>query len=84
MEIEELERAAVELRKASSEANEMEVTKLRMEREEALRDATEKLRVSERESNSREDSLRREISDLRKRWQDAVRRADALSLDEAP
>lgn len=40
-----------------------------------------KLRVSEREASLREDSLRHEVSELRKRWQEAVRRCDALSMD---
>jgi hypothetical protein len=41
-----------------------------------LSDLENKLRISERESAAREDALRHEVTELRKRWQDAVRRAD--------
>ena len=42
-----------------------------------LRDLDEKLKRCEKEANLREDALRQEVSDLRKRWQDAVRRSDS-------
>ena len=40
-----------------------------------------KLRTTEKEANLREDALRHELGELRKRWQDAVRRADSLTID---
>jgi chromosome segregation ATPase len=53
-----------------------ESNKLRRERDDMLSDLEAKLRTSEREANVREDALRHEVSELRKRWQDAVRRAE--------
>lgn len=67
------EGAAVEL---AGESN-----KLRKERDDMLSDLEGKLRTSERGANVREDALRHEVSELRKRWQDAVRRAEDLSMD---
>ena len=58
-----------------------ESNKLRKERDEMLSDLESKLRTSDREANVREDALRHEVSELRKRWQDAVRRAEDLSMD---
>jgi len=58
-----------------------ESNKLRKERDDMLGDLESKLRTSEREANVREDALRHEVSELRKRWQDAVRRAEDLSMD---
>ena len=46
------------------------------EKEEYMKDLEKKFMANEKESNVREDVLRREIEDLRKRWQDAVHRAD--------
>jgi DNA repair exonuclease SbcCD ATPase subunit len=75
------------LKQAKTEAEEAKVlvsTESQQHREnlskyqnEMLQDLEEKLKRSERESNLREDSLRQEIADVRKRWQDAVRRADS-------
>eukprot|EP00970_Alexandrium_tamarense_P009016 scaffold1772_cov185-Alexandrium_tamarense.AAC.9 len=56
--------------------SERESSKLRKERDDMLGDLESKLRTSEREANVREDALRHEVSELRKRWQDAVRRAE--------
>ena len=53
-----------------------ESNKLKRERDDMLGDLESKLRTSEREANVREDALRHEVSELRKRWQDAVRRAE--------
>ena len=53
-----------------------ESTKLKRERDDMLGDLESKFRTSEREANVREDALRHEVSELRKRWQDAVRRAE--------
>lgn len=58
-----------------------ESNKLRRERDDMLSDLEGKLRTSEREANVREDALRHEVSELRKRWQDAVRRAEGTSLN---
>ncbi len=55
---------------------EQESASIRNEKDTILRDLESKLRTSERESNLREDSLRHEVGELRKRWQDAVRRCD--------
>jgi len=60
---------------------EMLSLKLRKEHEQAVTDLEEKLKRAEREAHLREESLRQEIQDLRKRWQDAIRRADTLSMD---
>jgi hypothetical protein len=57
-----------------------ESNKLRKERNDMLEDLENKLRTSEREANVREDALRHEVSELRKRWQDAVRRAEGMSF----
>ena len=58
-----------------------ETTSIRNEKDTILQDLEAKLRTSEREANMREDSLRHEVAELRKRWQEAVRRCDALSID---
>mmetsp|Transcript_24419 Transcript_24419/g.37679 ORF Transcript_24419/g.37679 Transcript_24419/m.37679 type:complete len:1125 (+) Transcript_24419:75-3449(+) len=60
---------------------EQESERLKKEKDDLYKDLEAKLRMSEKEANLREDALRHEVSELRKRWQDAVRRADALSLD---
>ncbi|KAL7516629.1 hypothetical protein ACHAWX_001624 [Stephanocyclus meneghinianus] len=75
-------RKAVEDAKAGAALeSEKEANKLRKERDDMLSDLESKLRTCERESNLREDALRHEVSELRKRWQDAVRRAEDLSMD---
>lgn len=56
--------------------SERESNKLKKERDDMLSDLENKLRTSEREANAREDALRHEVTELRKRWQDAVRRAE--------
>ena len=53
-----------------------ESKKLKKEHNDLLSDLENKLRTSEREANMREDALRHEVTEIRKRWQDAVRRAD--------
>ena len=53
-----------------------ESSKLKKEHGDMLSEMELKFRNSEREAGVREDALRQEVSDLRKRWQDAVRRAD--------
>jgi chromosome segregation ATPase len=60
---------------------EREQKKLRKEHSETIADLENKIKTGEREAAVREDALRHEVAELRKRWQDAVRRADALSMD---
>ena len=60
---------------ATQEANKEKKT-LRREHNDVIADLETKLRTTEREAGVREDALRHEVSELRKRWQDAVRRAD--------
>jgi chromosome segregation ATPase len=60
---------------------ESEKTLIGNEKDTLLKDLELKLRTSEREANMREDSLRHEVAELRKRWQESVRRSDALSMD---
>jgi len=55
--------------------------KLKREHGDMLSDMEVKLRTAERDASVREDSLHQEVNELRRRWQDAVRRADALSMD---
>jgi len=87
-EIKELKNALSDLRNemshkevAALEDNQQATEQLKKERDEMLEDLQKKLRVGEREAQRREDSLRYEVTELRKRWQDSVRRADALSMD---
>ena len=70
-----------EAQKGAAIETEREQKKLRRERNDAVSDLENKLRTSEREAAVREDALRHEVAELRKRWQDAVRRADSLSMD---
>lgn len=58
-----------------------ESSKIKREHGDMLSEMELKLRSIEKEASMREDALRQEVSELRKRWQDAVRRADALSMD---
>ncbi|EJK68131.1 hypothetical protein THAOC_10720 [Thalassiosira oceanica] len=76
-----LKKEVEEARTGAALELEGESNKLRKERDEMLSDLESKLRTSEREANVREDALRHEVSELRKRWQDAVRRAEDLSMD---
>jgi hypothetical protein len=69
---EEIEKA----RKAASDEASRDSKKLRREHGDVISDLETKLRTSEREAGVREDALRHEVSELRNRWQDAVRRAD--------
>ena len=55
---------------------EQQTASIRNEKDSILQDLETKLRTSEREANFREDSLRYEVAELRKRWQEAVRRCD--------
>jgi len=75
--VKELEAA----RKGAALDSEREQKKLKKEHNSMLEDLETKLRTTEKEAAVREDALRHEVSELRKRWQDAVRRADSLSMD---
>ena len=55
---------------------ESEKSSIGIENDAIIKDLEFKLRASEREANVREDSLRHEVDELRKRWQDSVRRSD--------
>lgn len=68
-------------KKEATLEKERESNDLKRERDDMLSDLETKLRTSEREAAVREDALRHEVGELRKRWQDAVRRADELSID---
>jgi chromosome segregation ATPase len=67
--------------KGAAIQSEREQKKVRKEQSHLVDDFEVKLRTSEKEAAVREDALRLEVSELRKRWQDAVRRADSLSMD---
>jgi hypothetical protein len=67
--------------KGAAVDNERDQKKWRKEHHDAVEDLETKLRNSEREAGAREDALRHEVAELRKRWQDAVSRADSLSMD---
>lgn len=58
-----------------------ESNKLKKEHGDMVSEMEVKLRTLEKDASVREDSLRQEVDELRRRWQDAVRRADALSMD---
>lgn len=75
-----LKKEASEARDGAAAELKGESNKLRKERDDMLGDLESKLRTSEREANVREDALRHEVSELRKRWQDAVRRAEGKSV----
>lgn len=77
----ELSQELNETRKGVAVETEHERKKLLSEHNHVVIDLETKLRSSEREAAVREDALRHEVDELRKRWQDAVRRADSLSVD---
>lgn len=58
-----------------------EQQRIRKEHNDMIADMESKLQSVERDAALREDALRHEVDELRKRWQDAVRRADSLSMD---
>lgn len=70
-----------EARKGAAVETEQERKKLIVEHNHLVSDLETKLRSVERDAVVREDALRNEVDELRKRWQDAVRRADSLSVD---
>lgn len=68
-------------RKSAASESEKEMKKLRKEHNDLVTDLQNKLRTTEREAGIREDALRHEVAELRKRWQDAVTRVDSLTMD---
>jgi hypothetical protein len=64
------------IRKLAAQDAHQEKKTLRREHNDVISDLETKLRTTEREAGVREDALRHEVGELRKRWQDAVRRAD--------
>lgn len=77
----ELKQEVDATRKSAAHEAQQEQTFMRREHNDLVGDLEQKLRTTEREAGVREDALRHEVSEIRKRWQDAVRRADALSMD---
>ena len=79
--LKELQHEIDDTRKSAAHESQQEKTSMRREHNDMIGDLQQKLRTTEREAGVREDALRHEISEIRKRWQDSVRRADALSMD---
>ncbi|CAJ1935644.1 unnamed protein product [Cylindrotheca closterium] len=77
----ELKKEMEKSKKTAVQDAQQERKNLRREHNDVISDLETKLRTTEREAGVREDALRHEVTELRKRWQDAVRRADALSMD---
>ena len=77
----ELKQEVDNTRKSAAHEAQQEQTSMRKEHNDLISDLEHKLRTTEREAGVREDALRREVTEIRKRWEDAVRRADALSMD---
>mmetsp|Transcript_36270 Transcript_36270/g.87836 ORF Transcript_36270/g.87836 Transcript_36270/m.87836 type:complete len:1099 (-) Transcript_36270:37-3333(-) len=77
----ELKKEMEKSKKSAAQDALQEKKTLRREHNDVISDLETKLRTTEREAGVREDALRHEVTELRKRWQDAVRRADALSMD---
>lgn len=72
-------RAEVEQARRGAELEtQLESKKLKKAHSDMLSDLEAKLQMSDREATLREDALRHEVAELRKRWQDAVRRADGM------
>ena len=63
-------------RKSAAHESQQEKTSMRREHNDLIGDLELKIRTTEREAGVREDALRHEVAEIRKRWQDAVRRAD--------
>ena len=77
----EMENELKVTRKGAAIETEQERKRLIMEHNQVVSDMETKLQATEREAAIREDALRIEIDDIRKRWQESVRRADTLSVD---
>eukprot|EP00980_Cylindrotheca_fusiformis_P017831 scaffold5649_cov130-Cylindrotheca_fusiformis.AAC.6 len=77
----ELKEEIEKTRKSAAQEAQQAKKSMRREHNDVISDLEAKLRTTEREAGVREDALRHEVTELRKRWEDAVRRADALSMD---
>jgi len=77
----ELKQQIDDTQKSAAHVAQQEKTSMRREHNDLIGDLEQKLRTTDREAGVREDALRHEISEVRKRWQDAVRRADGLNMD---
>eukprot|EP00934_Nitzschia_sp_Nitz4_P003940 Nitzschia sp. Nitz4//scaffold83_size84149//60792//64206//NITZ4_005182-RA/size84149-snap-gene-0.129-mRNA-1//1//CDS//3329558971//3930//frame0 len=77
----ELQEELARSRKEAAQEAKQEKKSLQKEHKDVISDLETRLRTTEREAAVREDALRHEVNELRKRWQDAIRRADALSMD---
>lgn len=85
LELKQAKAEAIEVKKQmdlilKEKASQMETqaATIHKEKDSLLNDLETKLRTSEREANLREDSLRHEVAELRKRWQESVRRCDGM------
>jgi predicted nucleic acid-binding Zn-ribbon protein len=56
--------------------NQSDIAKWKKEKSEWMEELNAKVQTLEQEATVREDALRKEVGELRKRWQDAVQRAD--------
>jgi hypothetical protein len=72
----ELKKEVDTTRKSAAHESQQEKTSMRREHNDLIGDLELKIRTTEREAGVREDALRHEVAEIRKRWQDAVRRAD--------
>lgn len=72
----ELKEEVEKTRKSAAHGAVQERKTMRREHNDVISDLETKLRTTDREAGVREDALRHEVTELRKRWQDAVRRAD--------
>jgi len=77
----ELEQHAQLSQKSAAIEAAKESKKMRREHNDIIGDLEQKLRTSDKEAAMREDALRKEVGEIRKRWEDAVRRADAANMD---
>jgi hypothetical protein len=81
LKVKDLQTELEEARKGAAVESEHERKKLMKEQQQLVKDLENTIRVTEREAAMREDALRHEVEELRKRWQDSVRRADSLAID---
>jgi hypothetical protein len=81
VQVKEMQDELEEAKKGAAIDTQREQKQSRKEHNEAVSDLETKVRTSEQNAAIREDALRHEVTELRKRWQDAVRRADTLSMD---
>jgi hypothetical protein len=68
-------------KKGAAVESQQTIKKLHKDHSDSIAEMEAKINKIEKDAHSREDALRREVDEIRKRWQDAVRRADSLSVD---